>query len=343
MGWRDTLLAIVAIASVIAIPTTAPAARRDRGSHLDPRELSPVPSYARAVERAVIGIHVDVPPGRPSVATLGTDRWGSAVIFDGVAGYALTVSYVLLDAETVSATLRDGSRVSARLVGLDLEVGLGVIQLEGSGPWPAAALGDSSKVAAGDIAGTIGVSPDGDLVATAGRVDAVRPFAATWEYMLDRAFEVSPYNTAFGGGAVVDATGTVVGIISLRLGEAPYTNLVIPVEKFLPTMDELCDKGRVVSRRPQPWLGLYTVAGDRRVIVAGLSPAGPARTAGVRAGDVIVLVNGEPVRTPQEFYTQLWLGDVNQDVQLLVQRDSALEIITVRPADRYRVYRTSDR
>jgi len=284
-----------------------------------------------------------VPPDRPSAATLGTERSGSGVIFDQ-AGYALTVSYVLLDAAWIDVTLRDGRKVTAKLVGLDLESGLGVVKLDGPGPWRAATLGDSTRMAVGDVTGTVGLDDDGTLVAVMGKIREIRPFAASWEYMLDRAFFVAPFSPAFGGAALVDATGAVVGITSLRLGEAPFVNLAVPIEQFLGGKEELIAKGRVESRRPRPWLGLYTrelVGGG--VVVAGVSPIGPARAAGFRPGDVIVRVNGAEVSSQAEFYRRLWLGVVGQDVQLVVMREARLEAITVRPVDRYRLLTTSDR
>lgn len=338
----------VAVSTLVALlliswPLILAAAPREPGARPAPGQLSPLPSYVRRVEPAAVGIGVRVSPQRPSAATLGEERWGSGIIFDARAGYALTVSYVLLDAELIEVTLRDGRKVPAKLVGLDLEVGLGVVKLQGAGPWPAASLGDSTRVAAGDVAGTVGVAEDGSLVATAGRIETVRPFAAAWEYMLDRAFIVTPHNRAFGGGALVDVDGRVVGITSLRLGETPYVDLAIPVEKFLAGKDELLSRGRVVSRRSRPWLGLYTVTRDGGVIVSGVSPVGPARTAGFRLGDIIVRLNGAKVESQEDFYTRLWQGSVDQDVQVVVQRATRFEAISVRPADRYRVYRTSDR
>ena len=330
-------------AAVLAASGAWAAAPRGGVERPDPRQMSALPSYLSRVEPAVVGVRVEVGRDRPSARTLGAERWGSGVIIDGAAGHALTVSYVLLDAERIEVALRDGRRAPARLVGLDLEVGIGVIKLQGPGPWPAAALGDSSRVRAGDVVGTIGVDDDGGLVAMPGRVDAVRPFAAAWEYMLERAFIVSPHNAAFGGAALVDAEGKVVGVTSLRLGEAPHVNLAIPMEAFLPGKDELLAKGRVASRRPRPWLGLYTMSHEGvGVVVTGVAPAGPAREAGFRPGDVIVQVDGEKVATREEFYARLWQASVGQDVHLVVQRDSGVEAISVKAADRYRVYRTTE-
>jgi S1-C subfamily serine protease len=342
MPCRSTRWALVALMGLL-LPTLAPAAPHDSDRRLDPRNVSPLASQIRRVEPAVVGIRVQVPRERPSAATLGVERWGSGVIFDGVQGYVLTVSYVLLDAERIDVSLRDGRTVPARLTGLDLEVGVGVAKLEGPGPWPAADLGDSSAVEAGLVTGTVGVSDEGDLVSTPGRVQSVRPFAAAWEYMLDRAFIVSPYNAAFGGAPLVDPAGRVIGITSLRLGEAPHVNLAIPIEKFLAGRDELLAEGRVTSRAPRPWLGLYTEAVDGALVVAGLSPLGPARAAGLRPGDIIVRLNGQQIASREEFYRQLWQAAVDQDVQMTVRRSGGIEAITVRPVDRYRFYRTSDK
>jgi S1-C subfamily serine protease len=317
----------------------APRPPREGDLRPHPRDLSAQPSYVQRVEPAVVGLSVEVPADRPSALTLGTERWGSGVIFDA-AGHVMTVSYVVLDALRIEATLRDGRKVPARLVGLDLEVGIGVVKLESPGPWPVAQLGDSSRVKEGDIVATVGVLDGGRVSAVAGRIEAVRPFAASWEYMLGRAFIVSPYNRAFGGATLVDSAGAVIGVTSLRLGEAPFVNLAIPIEKFLPGKDELLAKGRVASRRPRPWLGLYTVTMDGGgIVVSGMSPIGPARAAGFRRGDVIVRLNGEKVDSQEEFYNKLWQGGVEQDVQVVVQRERGFEAITVRPTDRYRIYR----
>lgn len=340
---RRTFAATLVVLVVLSPWAMIQAAPREHGARPEPGQLSPLPSYVRRVEPAVVGIAVQVPPHRPSAATLGVERRGSGIIFDARAGYALTVSYLLLDADLIEVTLRDGRKVPAKLVGLDLEVGLGVVKLQGSGPWPAAPLGDSARAGAGDVAGTVGVSEDGNLVATAGRIDAVRPFAAAWEYMLDRAFVVSPHNRAFGGATLVDAGGRVIGITSLRLGEPPYVNLAIPIEKFLPVKDELLSRGRVVSRPSRPWLGLYTISHGGGLVVAGVSPIGPARDAGFHPGDVIVRLNGAKVESQEDFYTRLWRGAVDEEVQVVVQRAARFEAISVRPTDRYRIYRTSDR
>jgi S1-C subfamily serine protease len=333
------LLALV----LLALPVALLAAPRGSAPRPEGPGLDPAPSFARRVAPAMVALRVEAAPHAPSSANLGAERAGSAVIFDP-AGYALTVSYLLLDAERLEVTLRDGRTVPARLVGLDLEVGLGVLKLSWPGPWPAAPLGDSTRVAVGDGAGTVGMLDSGDLVAVEAQVRSVQRYSAAWEYMLDRAFIVAPANPAFGGGALVDGTGAVVGITSLRLGDKPFSNLAIPIEKFLAGRDELLAKGRVESRGVRPWLGVYTESvPGRGAIVLGVSPVGPAGPAGFRRGDLIVSVNGRSVSSQEEFYARLWEGQIGEPVEVVVRRESGSQVLKVRPADRYRLFRTMEK
>ena len=304
---------------------------------LHPREVSALPSFVRRVEPAVVALHVKNDEKAQSSVRLGTRRFGSGVIFDQ-RGYVVTVSYLLLDAVSIEAKGRDGRSVPARVVGLDLDTGLGVVKLDGAGPWTAAALGDSHTVAAGARTGTVGVDEDNDLVQVTGTVNAVKRFSAYWEYMLDRAIIVTPSSPQWGGSAVVDDRGELIGIASLRLGDPPHVNLAIPIEKFVPVKDELIDAGRVASRRPRPWLGLYTVAMPAGLFVSELSPVGPASRAGFRQGDRILKVNGVAVASQEEFYEQLWSRRAGDLIELSVQRDNQVRTISVPSVDRHHLF-----
>jgi S1-C subfamily serine protease len=304
---------------------------------LHPREVSALPSFVRRVEPAVVALHVKNDEKANSSVRLGTRRFGSGVIFDQ-RGYVVTVSYLLLDAVSIEAKGRDGRSVHARVVGLDLDNGLGVVKLDGAGPWTAAALGDSHTVAAGARTGTVGVDEDNDLVQVSGSVHAVRRFSAYWEYMLDRAIIVAPASPQWGGSAVVNERGEVVGIASLRLGDPPHVNLAVPIEKFVPVKDELIASGRIASRPPRPWLGLYTVAAPAGLLVSETSPSGPASRAGFRQGDRILKVNGVAVASQEEFYEQLWSRRAGDLIELAIERDKRVQIITVPSVDRHRLF-----
>jgi S1-C subfamily serine protease len=329
---------IAALLAVLLVPAGLALARTGAWEpRVHPGQLPSVPSYVQRVEPALVGLHVRAAADAPSSARLGARRFGTGIVFDA-RGYVVTVSYVALDAVRIEARLRDGRAVAAHLVGLDLDTGLAVVRLEGAGPWPAAELRPSSDLRVGAVTGTAGVDDDGDLVHTATTLQAVRRFSAFWEYMLDRALILAPSMASWGGSAAVDERGHVVGIVSLRLGEPPHVSLAIPAEKFLAVKDELVATGRVLSRRPRPWIGLHTSAQPGRVVVDGFNESGPARTAGFLRGDRIVGVDGVGVASQEEFYEQLWRRQAGDTIEVAVQRAGAVRVISVRSIDRHRLY-----
>ncbi len=327
-------LRVLALVALLSIPGLTAAAPRDATQHGGPSAAPSVSAHVQRVTPAVVGIQSRIPLDRPSVLTLGPMRWGSGVIFDP-AGYVLTVGYIVTDAETILVSLRDKRTVPAHVAGVDLEHGLAVLKLEGEGPWPAAPLGDSSGLKAGDPTAIIGVDDENDLVVTEGRIEEIRSFSGYWEYLLDRAIIVSPVNAAFGGSPLIDARGEVIGVTSLRLGDPPRVNLAIPIEYFTPIKQELIQHGRVRNRPPRPWIGIYTVASDEGLVVAGGSPVGPAAGAGVPRGDVILRLNGEPVEGQADFYRKLWKTTPGDELAFLILRAARLEVIKLHSVDRY--------
>jgi S1-C subfamily serine protease len=326
------LLAALLVPAGLAL--ARPAVREPR---VPPGDLPALPSYVQRVEASLVGLHVRADERKPSSARLGGQRFGTGIVFDA-RGYAVTVSYVVLDALGIEARRRDGRTVPARLVGLDLDTGLAVVRLEGPGPWPAAELQPSGDLQVGAVTGTAGLDEDGELVHATTTLQGVRRFSAFWEYMLDRALLLAPSMSSWAGSAAVDERGRVVGVVSLRLGEAPHVSLAIPAEKFLAVKDELMAVGRVVSRRPRPWIGLHTAASPGRVVVDGFNESGPARAAGFRRGDHIVAVDGVDVSSQEEFYEQMWRRQAGDTIEVAVQREDGVRVISVRSIDRHRLY-----
>lgn len=325
---------ILAVAAVALLPAAVLAVPRPPEPRLHPRDTGALPSYVQRVEPSIVALKVRARADAASSARLGVHRFATGIVFDA-RGYALTVSYVLMDAVEIEAQRRDGQTASATVAALDLDSGLGIVKLDGDG-WKPARLGDSRDVVAGNLTGTVAVDEDNDLVYVTGSVRSARRFAASWEYMLDRAFIVTPANASWGGAALVNERGEVVGVGSLRLGDAPYSNLFIPLEHFVPVREELIATGRVQSRTPRPWLGLYTTADDNGLTVDGFSPTGPAARAGFQRGDVIVGVDGVRVASQEEFYEALWRHRAGEVIKVSVSRDERVVVIPVQSVDRHR-------
>jgi S1-C subfamily serine protease len=325
--------ASLAIGLVLLMPALAGAVPRPREPRLHPRDVPAVPSFVHRVQPAIVGVKARAPEDAPSSIRLGVHRFASGVVFDE-RGYVVTVSYAVLDAVRIEVITHDNVTVPGELVGLDFDTGLAIVRIAAPGPWPTAALGDSRDVRVGDVTGTVGVDEDNDPVTVSGALQDIRRFAASWEYMLDRALFVAPGSPSWGGSAVVDAWGRVIGIASLRLGDEPYVNLAIPMESFVPIKDELIAVGRVMSRRPRPWLGLYTVTTEDGIVVNGFAARGPAQGAGFQKGDRIVRVNDVAVASQEQFYTELWRGQAGDVVRVAVRRGDGEHVIAVRSADR---------
>ncbi|HYE92175.1 MAG TPA: S1C family serine protease [Terriglobales bacterium] len=326
---------VLALAAALALPSLAAASLRFTEPRLHPRDAATTPTYVRKVESALVGLKVRARADAQSSARLGVHRFASSIVFDP-RGYAVTVSYALMDALEIEAVRRDGRTVAAQVVGFDLDSGLGVVKLDGDG-FTAATLGQSSDVREAMLTGTVSVDEDNDLVHATGAVRSVRRFSASWEYMLERAFIVAPAISSWGGSALVNERGEVVGIGSLRLGEKPYTNMFIPIDRFVPVKDEVIATGRVQSRAPRPWLGLYTSADDDgSLTVDGFSPIGPAAQAGFRRGDRIVSVNGVDVKSQEDFYETLWRHRAGEVIKVAVRRQDRVMVIPVHSVDRHR-------
>src|SRR5581483_7524647 len=99
-------------------------------------------------------------------------------------------------------------------------------------------------------------------------ITAVRRFVAYWEYLLEQALLVAPRHPDFGGAALVDADGALVGVVSLRLERE---NLAIPIDLFTGAREALLAQGRP-ARPPRPWLGVRAAAADGGIAIAGVSP-----------------------------------------------------------------------
>ena len=329
VAWGAALmsLALVGGAGAAAPPASVP-------PRPEPGAAASTPAAVSRVSPAVVGLRSYVPPDRPSVATLGEERAGSATIIEPD-GLAVTVGYLVLEATRIDVTLTDGRRATASVVGHDFESGLALIRLDPSGaPYPAAQLGRSAALAPGQPVAIVGMGAALPPVGVLVRVTGVGPFVAYWEYILDRAVFVGPHHPAFGGAALVDPDGTLVGVVSLRLAAG---HLAIPIDLLAPARDALVQTGRP-ARPARPWLGVRAVQIDGGIGIAGVSPTGPAHAAGLRSGDVIVRVNGERVADVEGFYRRLWAQPVNQPLELAVWRDGAVETITVRPRDRYATF-----
>jgi len=286
---------------------------------------------------SVVHIHAEVPSSHPSTRILGDERMGSGTVVDP-AGLILTVNYVVMGAETIQVTLGRGRALRAEIVAQDFEIGLALIRVKRQG-LQAAPIADSDTLTRGTPVFAIGSTGPRERRVAGGLVTDLGEFEAYWEYLIERGIVSSAANPGFGGGPLFTLTGQMVGVVSLNLNEIARCSLAIPGECYRRNQPEYMRFGRVVSRPPRAWLGVFAHALDEGVVVAGLVPNGPGARSGIQEGDVIVSLDAQEVPTRKELYLSLWKHAPGEKMTLEVMRDNEVRRLSVTGGDRAEFYK----
>ncbi|GLR97339.1 MULTISPECIES: S1C family serine protease [Bradyrhizobium] len=287
---------------------------------------------------SIVGLHAIVPPDAFSAETLGTERAGNGVVIDD--GLVLTIGYLITEAETVWLHRADGRVVEGHALGFDSETGFGLVQALGQLDVAPLPLGSSAATRIGDrvVVGGAG----GRTRSVASQIVAKQEFAGYWEYLLDEAIFTCPAHPNWGGTALLNERGELIGIGSIQLdrerdGKAEHVNMIVPIDLLKPILEDLRKFGRV-NRPARPWLGLFSTEIDNRVVVIGISTNGPAARAELKTGDVILAVDGEKVTSQSAFYRKMWtLGAAGVDVPLTVHHEGVTFDVTVTSTDRFKL------
>jgi len=285
---------------------------------------------------AVVLVRAEVPEDAYSAATLGTERsgYGALIREDGL---VLTIGYLINEASQIWLTTNRGVVVPGHPLAYDQATGFGLIQPLGKLAAPWFQRGLSADVNVGDAAFVIGHGGGAHSLRT--RLIAKHEFAGYWEYVLDEALFTSPAHPQWGGAALLDAQGNLVGTGSLLVqqevnGDARHVNMFVPIDLLDPIFDAMLKTGRSPSP-PRPWLGMSTQDPGGQLVVAKLSAGGPASRAGVQVGDLVLGVGATRVHSLAEFFRTVWrLGAAGVDVPLTLSRAGDVVHITVKSGDR---------
>src|SRR6516164_11079068 len=294
--------------------------------------------YSFDLDRAlssVVGLHSIIPQDAFTAETLGVERAGNGVVIDD--GLVLTIGYLITEAEKVWLHLGDGRVMEGHALGFDAITGFGLVQALGHMNIAPLSIGSSAATEIGDrvvVGGTAGRTR-----AVASQIAAKQEFAGYWEYLLDEAIFTYPAHPNWGGTGLISKSGDLIGIGSLQLerergGRAEHVNMIVPIDLLKPILDDLRKFGKV-NRPARPWLGMYSTEIDNKVVVIGIAGNGPAARAELKAGDVILAVDGEKVTSQSAFYRKLWtLGAAGVDVPLTVHHEGVTFDVVLASTDR---------
>ncbi|MBV8166070.1 MAG: Do family serine endopeptidase, partial [Alphaproteobacteria bacterium] len=269
-----------------------------------------------------------------------TQATGSGVIVDAATGYVLTNNHVVEHADNIEVTTKDNRRLKARLVGRDPETDIAVLKVEPVG-LVAVPLGDSDRLEVGDFVLAIG-NPFGlGQTVTSGIVSALGRSGLGIEGYEDFIQTDASINPGNSGGALVNLQGQLIGINTAILapsGGNVGVGFAVPINMARAVMDQLVRFGAVKRGRigvalqeVTPEVAQTLNLGRREgAVIARVERGTPAERAGLRAGDVVVAVDGMPVRSAAQLRNRIGLARVNQEVELTVARGSQQRTVRVR-------------
>jgi len=272
--------------------------------------------------------------GKSVVAVDARPRFGSSGVF-WRPGIVVTAEHTVRREEEIELALPDGTKVSASVAGSDPGTDLAVLKVDGqAGEAPVVAAGDPAP---GNLALSIGRSPDSGVNATMGIISAVSGSWRTWRGgRLDRyiRLDLTMY-PASSGGLVVNTNGEAIGIATSALSR--IAGLAIPASTVDRVVDEILSRGHVA--RGYLGVGLQPVElpdHHKGLIVLSLEPDGPAAKAGVLIGDVLVSLGGKEVVDTDDIQSVLEGHKVGTKIEAGVVRGGVAATIGVVIGERSR-------
>ncbi len=297
------------------------------------------------VFKAIVRIDSTIPDDARTRQALGATRTGHGAVIDAK-GLIVTIGYLVLEADSVTVTSHDGTEIPATVIAYDQDSGFGLVRA--ARPIPVKPLPIGTSDALKQTAAALIAGYGGSEAALPVRVVARREFTGYWEYLVERAIFTAPPYANFGGAALIDSVGALVGIGSLLVpnaaGSTEFTpgNMFIPIDQLKPLIARVDTLGQPM-RSTKPWIGLYTEEARGRLFVQRVAQDGPAQQAGLAEGDIVIKIGDAPVTTQADFYRKLWsMGGPGTKVPVTVlTTDSEVKRVELASRDRYRWYRFS--
>jgi serine protease Do len=254
-------------------------------------------------------------------------------------GYIVTNNHVVECAQKVTVTLNDGSVFPATIVGTDAQTDLAVVKIDASNLAYLHILRNSleqlevldSVVAVGNALAL----PGGPTWTTGVVSNLGRSIEEENGVVLDDIIQTdAAINPGNSGGPLLDTAGQVVGINVAIASNAENIGFAISTDSVIPIVQSLITEGKVV----RPWLGVevttvtatiqhyYNLSVNSGALITSVTSGSPANKVGIRAGDVIVKINGEDISTAAELTSAIGSHQIGDQIEIVYYRGSVQKV-----------------
>ncbi|MGH2443906.1 MAG: S1C family serine protease [Chloroflexota bacterium] len=259
------------------------------------------------------------------------------------AGVIVTADHTIEREENITVTLPNGSSIPAQLAGRDASTDLAVLKIDGGGP-AEAQTGDTGDLKVGHIVLAVARPGEHGLSASWGTVSAIGGSWRTWgggqiDQLVRPDLILYP---GFSGGALVDASGKVVGVNTSGLSR--NMTLTIPANTVRRVVEQLLTRGRISRgylgvamqgvQLPESLTSTLGLPSSKGLIVVSVEDGGPAEKAGMLVGDVLLALNETPVTDTEAVQSVLGAEQIGKPVQARILRAGQPTELTLTVGER---------
>ena len=291
------------------------------------------------LSESVVSIHSSGRAKQLGFSHVPVEGSGSGVIIDSN-GHIITNYHVIDGAARVDVHLKDGRTFPGVVAGTDPLTDIALIKVE-AGNLPAASLGDSDALKAGQLAIAIGnaLGLPGGLTVSVGVISALeRPLPGAdfiFEGLVQTDAAINPGNS---GGPLADIHGNVIGINTAMIPFAQGVGFAIPINTVKRIIQQIYAHGRVI----RPWLGIsgiginhavarrFGISAASGVLIVQVYPDSPAYESGLKPGDVLVQIGNQEIRKVKDIISAISQLPIGELVAIHFERDSERRKKTIK-------------
>ncbi|WP_304162480.1 serine endoprotease DegQ [Lonsdalea britannica] len=265
---------------------------------------------------------------------------GSGVIIDAAKGYVLTNNHVINNADKIRVQLNDGREYDAKLIGRDVQTDIALLQLNDAKNLTAVKMADSDQLRVGDFAVAVG-NPFGlGQTATSGIISALGRSGLNLEGLENFIQTDASINRGNSGGALVNLNGELIGINTAILapgGGNIGIGFAIPSNMAQNLTQQLLEFGEVKrgllgikgSEMTSEMAKAFKVDAQRGAFVSEVLPKSAAAKAGIKAGDVLVSLDGKTINSFAELRAKVGTTAPGKTVKIGLIRDGKQQEVAV--------------